>query len=321
MARKKKTRLTRKTKQKRKSFFAILGIISIPLLLLVILIMMPDSTKTEKPTVTERWGEKDDDTSARPSDERSAPMDEKNDRLISKNTFPQNHTERPEQNKGSISIVIDDVGNSLEELAPFLKLPGRIAFAILPGLPYSREAARLVHEAGKDVILHLPMEAVGENPLGPGSITVSDGPDAVRETIDRDLLTVPGAIGINNHMGSKATADMGTMSSVFSALQGKGLFFLDSKTTAQSTASELGALFDVEVMERNIFLDNEPEAESIRIQIEKGLRIAEDKGACVFIGHVQNRVLSDILTEMLPLIEKKSYTLITLNKLRGVCKR
>jgi uncharacterized protein len=242
------------------------------------------------------------------------------DQLVAKNYLPQAHTERPEILNGSISVVIDDVGNSIEELMPFLTLPGNISFAVLPDLPYSKETSRLIHEAGKDILLHLPMEAVNGNNPGPGAISVSDDADKIAATINEDLKTVPGAIGINNHMGSKATADAGTMSSVFSALQGKGLFFLDSRTTAESKAADVGPIFGIKVVQRNIFLDNDTTPEAVKEQLERGLLIAKETGSCIFIGHVQNKVVYNVLSELLPQIEKKSYKLITLKKLAGVAK-
>ena len=323
----KKSKRRKRAYTNQRNIKTVLGVAVIIMLLLIILMLIPEQeqTTTAKGSGSEGASnnqiQHDSGTAKEASHGKHNENPERDrNQVIARNSVPENRRERPEPVKGSISIVIDDVGNSIEELKPFLRLPGHVTFAVLPGLPYSSESSRLAIEAGKDVLLHLPMEALNENPLGPGGITISDDPQKVREIIENDLASVPGAIGVNNHMGSKATADASLMSSVFSALQGKGHFFLDSRTTADSKAMELGHLFDVRVMERNIFLDNVPTADEVRKEFEKGLVIASETGSCIFIGHVQNRAVCEVLMEMLPLIEKKSYTLITLKKLAGVYK-
>ncbi len=113
---------------------------------------------------------------------------------------------RPEE-KGRLAVVIDDAGYDLDELQPFLELPMPLAVAVLPNLPHSREAARRVLAAGKELLLHLPMEPEGRENPGPGALLTADSPEETRRLLDAALATVPGAVGMNNHMGSRATAD------------------------------------------------------------------------------------------------------------------
>ncbi len=297
------------------------GLFSILVLLAIILILLPEQIKqdsTATTTESDTTSEQDSETGI----ERQIGDDSDADQTTANRSIVKNDMaavpERPEVPKGTISIVIDDVGYSLEELKPFLSLPGKVTFAVLPGLKHSTEAARLIKASGKDLLLHLPMESDNGNDPGPGAIYVGDDPETIAKTLEADLDSVPGAIGINNHMGSRATADIGTMSSVFSAMQGKGLFFLDSKTTPDSRASEIGQLFGIEVIERNIFLDNDTSPEAILSQVEKGLSVARESGSCIFIGHVRNRGVLDVLTDVLPSIAEKSYILMALTKITGV---
>jgi polysaccharide deacetylase 2 family uncharacterized protein YibQ len=220
------------------------------------------------------------------------------------------HEERPE--KVVISVVIDDVGYSIDELERFLDLPGKLTFAVLPHLPLSTEAARMIRNSGNDVILHMPMEAIDGSDPGPGAIMVADSPETIREKVISALATVPGAIGMNNHMGSKVTADEHAMKAVLETVKERGLFFLDSRTTTKTKVPVLARPIGLEYIGRNIFLDNDPTLASVRAQFEHGLEFANKSGTCIFIGHVQHPAVAEILRQFLPLMPKKSYTLTTL---------
>jgi polysaccharide deacetylase 2 family uncharacterized protein YibQ len=305
------------TTGKSRTALAVAGIGMIMLLLVIILILLPkreqtDSGVTTNPVITEQDG-KTGMTETYPG----TTPEKKQEVFADTISVPERSGEKNVTGRGSISVVIDDVGNNIEELKPFLKFPGCITFAVLPLLRYSRESSRLIREAGKDVLLHLPMEAHNGTDPGPGAILASLDPGTIEATLNADLESVPGAIGVNNHMGSKATADIGVMEVVLSSLKEKGLFFLDSRTTPETRVKEAAKLTDIPLLERSIFLDNEKTIEAVRAQFEKGLKIAEETGNCVLIGHLQNKIVLDVLWEFLPLMEKMSYKLITLKELTG----
>ncbi len=111
-------------------------------------------------------------------------------------------------------FIIDDAGYSMKQLEAFLRLPFPLTIAVLPGLPYSVMAAQAVRAAGKELILHQPMQALGGQNPGPGAILLGMGKAEIEETVEANLKTVPGAIGMNNHMGSAATTDLGIMEAV-----------------------------------------------------------------------------------------------------------
>ncbi|PYV18730.1 MAG: hypothetical protein DMG21_03995, partial [Acidobacteria bacterium] len=138
------------------------------------------------------------------------------------------------------AIVIDDLGRELEAVHQLARLPYRVTFAVLPGLAYSREAAEEAHRAGREVLLHLPMEPeLGARALpGPGEIKVGMADPEVGRVIRADLGSVPYSDGVNNHMGSRATADAALMGRVMKVLRERNLFFIDSRTTASSAALE-----------------------------------------------------------------------------------
>lgn len=209
---------------------------------------------------------------------------------------------------------MDDGGHNLSQLESFLKFPGKITIAVIPFLRYSEEAARRTVKAGKSLILHMPMEALNED-AGKGAIKAGDNAATVARKLEEALRDVPGASGVNNHMGSRATADLSVMKSVLKFLDEKDLFFLDSHTNPGSMARAAGEALNITVWERNVFLDNEKNREYILHAIEEGKKIADKKGHAVMIGHVWTSELAEVLTEIYPQLLEQGYTLEDLSHL------
>ncbi len=193
---------------------------------------------------------------------------------------PQVSPQRGERERGfPLYVVIDDVGYDLKALRKFLDFPGEITFAILPGLPFTREASEMVHRAGKTVILHQPMEPHGDEDPGDRAILTSMRDEEIEAVLERNLSEVPYAVGMNNHMGSKATEDTRVMRIVLDFCRRKGLLFLDSRTSSYTMAAELSEdTPGVVCISRNsMFLDNERDKESI-VKAFGGPRCGEKNG-------------------------------------------
>ena len=204
--------------------------------------------------------------------------------------------ERPHpEERGVLALIVDDAGYSLEELQAFLDLPMPLTVAVLPNLPHSTEAARRVLAAGKDLILHCPMEpGGGENP-GPGAIFTGQSPEVIRRLLDQDFASVPGALGMNNHMGSKATADEAVMTVVLGYLKDRGKLFVDSRTTVDTAGPRIAQALGLPILQRDLFLDDDSRGSEIAALLGKGIAEAGARGSAVVIGHVQNRAVVDIL--------------------------
>lgn len=214
-----------------------------------------------------------------------------------------------------ISLVIDDAGYNMINLIELLKLPAAFTVSVLPGLPMSREAAREVTKAGKEVILHCPMEALsGEDP-GPGAILSTQPAEEIDAILSSNFSFVPEAAGTNNHMGSKVTPDQRVMAEVMLYLKNHNKFFLDSKTTADSVARQEALKLGVPYLARDVFLDNDPQKEAVKQQFLKGMEIAGSQGSAVLIGHAQNPAVAEVLAELYPLLGERRIKMITLNKL------
>jgi polysaccharide deacetylase 2 family uncharacterized protein YibQ len=216
----------------------------------------------------------------------------------------------PEGREALLAIVIDDVGYSLSGLKEFLALPYPLAFSVLPDLPHSREAGRLIAAAGKELLVHLPMEPAGGSDPGPGAVLTSQSDDEILELLQRSLERLPQAVGLNNHMGSLATADRRVMGLVLGFLRDRGLFFLDSRTTADTLGPEIAARLGVRLLERDVFLDNESSPAYIEGALRHGLRTARLRGSAVLIGHVQSVELAGELRRLLPQLPAEGARLV-----------
>ena len=214
-----------------------------------------------------------------------------------------------------LAIVIDDAGNNLQELRPFLEFPAPLTFAVLPQLQHSARAARLARSHGHEVILHLPMAAVSGLYPGPGTITAELSDGEIRSLLERNFDSITGAAGTNNHMGSAGTADPRIMNAVMAYLAESGKFFVDSRTTPTSVAAPYAAKYGVPFMQRDVFLDHDRDPAAIRAALRKGLAVARKHGHAVLIGHASVTDVATALFEVYPQLERSGYELVPLSAL------
>ena len=186
-----------------------------------------------------------------------------------------------------VAVIIDDVGHSHPAARPFIEMDHPVALSILPERPFSRDLATEAAGRGKTVLLHLPMEPVGYPGIdpGPGAILLSHSREEIREILERDIASIPGIAGINNHMGSKATTDPRVMETVLDLIRERGLFFIDSRTAPETIALKLARELRIPSARRDVFLDNEPTPSAIDARTDELLDMAEEKGWAIGIGH------------------------------------
>jgi polysaccharide deacetylase 2 family uncharacterized protein YibQ len=203
--------------------------------------------------------------------------------------------------KSKLAIVLDDAGQSLDVVGEVAKLPAAVAVAVLPNALHSAEVARELGAEGREVLLHMPMEPLANHGVGPGpgAIEVGMGESEVRRCLDAALSTVADAKGVNNHMGSRATADAALMHDVMSVLRGRKLFFLDSRTTAETVAENEARAEGIPTMHRDVFLDVVGEPDAIRQALDAVVERARLQGSAVAIGHVHPVTLA-VLARALP---------------------
>ena len=198
-----------------------------------------------------------------------------------------------------VAVVFDDAGGSLEDIEAIIGLDRPVTIAVLPGLRFSRDAAKRALAAGLEVFLHLPLEA--DDParaMGPGGIVTAMSDEEIAATVHAGLDSVPGAAGVNNHMGSRGTADERVMRAVLGVVKARGLIWVDSVTSLRTVGARLAGEMGIPTASRQVFLDNEDEPDAIRAQIARLIEIARRDGQAIAIGHAQRRT-AQVLREML----------------------
>jgi polysaccharide deacetylase 2 family uncharacterized protein YibQ len=210
--------------------------------------------------------------------------------------------------QGKLIFVIDDVGNNVDELRPFLEFPGPLTLSIMPQRRYTLEAYRMILKAGKFPMLHQPMQADGNENPGAGVITTSMSKREVEDILRRNLEGMGKITWVNNHEGSKATSNIDTMTYILSYLTGRGIHFLDSRTSPDSAVKAASLRLGLPYYKRNsYFLDNTIKRADILKEIDSGLRVAQKDGFAVMIGHVWDRDLARILIELYPRLTAEGY--------------
>lgn len=213
-------------------------------------------------------------------------------------------------NKPKLCVIIDDWGYNSRPLQFLSSIKQHFAPAVLPGLAFSARAAREAAGAGKEVILHLPLEPKREMPAEKYLIKKGMSEGEIKHILERQIALVPGAAGINNHEGSLVTEDARVMGIIMKAIKPKNLFFVDSVTAGKSVVIASAKTAGVLSAARHVFLDNEKDAEYIRGQMNELKETAKKRGFAVGIGHA-DMITMQVLAEDMPLIEKEGFEFVT----------
>jgi uncharacterized protein len=218
-----------------------------------------------------------------------------------------------------VSIIIDDLGNNQKGTKEIFAIKAPLTVAIMPFLRSSKEDALRARKSGFEVLLHLPMEFQHgkQSWLGPGSITTNMSTEAIKRQVREDLASVPNAVGVNNHMGSKATADVRVVRAVLEVIKERHLFVVDSVTSPDSKILELAKELGVPYTKRTIFLDNVNSQADIEKQLRKLIKETQEQGNGVAIGHVgpQGLRTSRAIVSMLPNMKAAGIKLVPVSRL------
>lgn len=213
----------------------------------------------------------------------------------------------------TLVIIIDDLGNRLAEGEATVNLPGRLSVAVLPHTAYGGYLAREAHRSGKEVLLHAPMSALDQQPLGPGALTGELTEAEFRDTLTQALASVPHVVGVNNHMGSELTGQRQQMQWLMTQLAEQDLYFLDSRTNKETVAAEVAAEMGLPHLSRQIFLDNVPTREAIAEQFAVLIELARRDGLGIAIGHPYPETIAYLL-EVLPTLDSQGLRLATVSE-------
>ncbi len=214
-----------------------------------------------------------------------------------------------------IAIIIDDLGSDNPRHEQVVRLQGAIACSFLPMNNATIRLAKLAHSYNKEIMLHLPMESITNNPLGPGGLSLGMSEQEFIWALQKDLESVPHVTGINNHMGSLLTSHPGHMVWLMEEIRRNGkLFFVDSRTTHASVAMTVAVQEGVPSLQRDIFLDHDNELETIRDQFIKTIARAKRTGTALAIGHPYKNTIT-VLEEMLPQLDELGVRLVSVSEM------
>ncbi len=215
--------------------------------------------------------------------------------------------------KPKIVIVIDDLGIDKPRTARTIKLPGPLTLSFLTYASGLDKQTRAARDAGHELWMHIPME--------PGSPDVDPGPNVLltgipkpelQASIEWNLEQFSGYVGINNHMGSRFTADLPGLRTVMEELKRRDLLFLDSVTSGKSLAGKAARETGVPFARRNVFLDHQDDKVGIERRLAEVERLARRNGIAVAIGHPRERTLT-VLATWLKGLEAKGFRLVPLS--------
>ncbi|NUU67640.1 divergent polysaccharide deacetylase family protein [Enterobacteriaceae bacterium BIT-l23] len=208
---------------------------------------------------------------------------------------------------GKLAIVIDDFGYRPHQENQVIALPAQVSVAVLPNAPHAREMALKAHQAGHEVLIHLPMAPISKQPLEKDTLRPDMSSAEIERIIRSAVQKVPGAVGMNNHMGSAMTSSLFGMQKVMQTLENYNLlYFLDSVTIGSTQATRAAAGTGIKVVRRNIFLDDKQDEAEVRHQFDRAIAFARRHGHAIAIGHphpVTVRVLQQQLYRLPPDIQ------------------
>jgi uncharacterized protein len=216
----------------------------------------------------------------------------------------------PSGSRSLVAIVLDDLGLDRARTAAAIRLPGPVTLSFMTYASDLAEQTEAAHRAGHELLLHVPMEAVDqhENP-GPHALYTALSREEILDRLRWGLDRFDGYVGINNHMGSKFTADRSAMAPVIEELRARGLVFLDSRTTARSVGFGLAAADGVPHAARDVFLDDDLAPAAISRQLGEVEGVARRRGSAIAIGHAHDTTLA-ALRAWLPSLAGKGLVLV-----------
>jgi polysaccharide deacetylase 2 family uncharacterized protein YibQ len=193
-----------------------------------------------------------------------------------------------------LALIVDDCGQWIDTERGFVALGVPLTMSVLPDVPYTSTIAKEADAAGKGVMLHLPLETLsGLNP-GPGKVTTEMSDSQITAQVENDLAQVPLARGVNNHEGSKGSADPRVMRDVIDVLAKHGVFFIDSMTNPASVGERTAQAHDVPTAARDVFLDNQESVSYSEAQLRQAAAIALRTGSAIAIGHPKPTTLAAV---------------------------
>lgn len=213
-----------------------------------------------------------------------------------------------------VGLVIDDLGRSLQDLDTLAALGVPLSYAVLPFESMTPRVVATLRERRAEILLHLPMEPRGAQNPGPGALREGMSAEEIRSGTRAALEAVPGAVGVNNHMGSEMSADADALRALLGVVAERKLFFLDSRTSPESRGYALALELGVPAAQRQVFLDDDPRETALAGEWNRLLALARERGAAVAIGHPHPQTLA-LLAREIPRARRLGYEFVPVSYL------
>jgi polysaccharide deacetylase 2 family uncharacterized protein YibQ len=218
--------------------------------------------------------------------------------------------------RGTVAIIIDDMGSSLWEVESLMAIDVPMTFSIIPGLAKSRQVALAARSRAYEVMIHMPMEPQDypNRRLEKNGLLMSESNEEIRNQVNEYLREVPDADGANNHMGSRFTEDAEKMEAALKPLRERGFYFVDSMTTPRSVGRKTARELGMKTASRDVFLDNTQDVSAIRKQIQALARLAAKRGSAIGICHPHKTTIEALAAE-LPVLRNQGINFVHVSDL------
>lgn len=197
-----------------------------------------------------------------------------------------------------LAILFDDFGYQARNENLVLKMPINVSVAIFPHAPDSHQMMEKAHQQGREILIHLPMQPISKQPLEKNTLTPEMSSQEIKRIVDDAIASIPYAVGINNHQGSKMTSSLSGMQNVMQAMAPHHLFFLDSMTIAGTKSVQAAQGTSVKVIKRNVFLDDVQKDAEIHQQFQRAIALARRNGFAIAIGHPHPSTVAVVQQEL-----------------------
>lgn len=216
-----------------------------------------------------------------------------------------------------VAIILDDAGSAGLDYGAIYSIKEPITISVIPNLATSVKVAKNSKGAGLEVMMHLPMEPVDGKYIryDSGMVICSSSDGEIKKIVLNDLSDIQGAVGVNNHMGSKATADERVMKDVLGALKGKHVYFIDSRTSAKSVVERIAKAIGIPTNENNLFLDGDAAYPQVESKFRKLISLARDHGSAIGIGHATRPATIAVLRKLMPEYAKEGVLFVHASEL------
>jgi hypothetical protein len=227
-------------------------------------------------------------------------------------TWLRNAVATVADSRPAVAVVIDDLGLNRRGTAALNRLRAPLTLAFMPYATDLDRQTQAARAAGHELLVHVPMEPRSEDWPGPNALTTQLGPTELISRLRGSLRSFRGFVGINNHMGSRLTADSVSMDIVMAELHQRELLFLDSRTTSDSVAAREAERMRVPFAKRDVFIDNDLDLSSVLRGLAHAESIARRQGYAVAMGHPHD-VTIEALKRWLPGLDARGIALVPIS--------